>query len=479
LSADGLVVIHIDGLGFDVLQRALQRGDMPFTRGLLNNGYSVQPYRCGLPSTTPYCQAGILYGDNRNIPGFRWYDKQAGVAVGFGVDTSFKKVAHRYFQGRVGLATGGAAIAACYPGGADQTFGLAFKQRQHGIGRDNATHLIGRFLANPRHLADMLGHAGYTAFATASEFIEQRLRRQHPAVAYAATDILEELLVHDLTRYAAEQAMSYGLPVIYAGFYAYDEAAHGFGPEDSVSLRILRHVDRTLQLLFSARDKLRRGGRAYQVVVLSDHGQSKARSFESVQGKPLAQLLSEWLPRMQVGDLKGKSFGPQGDALDGHLAIAGSGGLANLYLKELAGRLSLDQVEQACPGLVAQLAAHPLVHFILVRGRDGEDLVVTGQDEKPLEAAADLLAVFDDPQILIRQLGKLNSFETAGDVMVVGRWNGVEQINFEKQMGGHGSLGGEQNHPFLLGRSELGLKVDGVTDASELQGMLRELVPSR
>jgi hypothetical protein len=45
-------------------------------------------------------------------------------------------------------------------------------------------------------------------------------------------------------------------------------------------------------------------------------------------------------------------------------------------------------------------------------------------------------------------------------------------------MGAHGSLGGEQNHPFLLAPSELGLKVDGLTDASDVHGMLRQLVPS-
>src|SRR5919201_2814004 len=414
MSTDGLAVIHVDGVGFDVLQRALERGTMPFIRGLLNDGYTVQRYRSGVPSTTPYCQAGILYGDNRDIAGFRWYDKQAGVPIRFGVGASFKQVAHRYFRGREGLATGGASIAACYPGGADRTFGIAFKDRKHGLGRDEATRLLGRFLLDPRNLTEIAWHAAYTTMATTAEYLQQRLRRQHPAVAYAATDILEEMFVHDLTRSAVQRAMNHGEPVIYAGFYAYDEAAHGFGPDDAFSVRMLRHVDQTLRTIFKEREKLAAVGQTYEVVILSDHGQTRARSLQSVEGRSLPQLLSEWLPRVKVEDLKGKSFGPRGDALDGDLR--------------------LDQ-------------------------------------------AADLLAAFDAPEVLIRQLRKLNSFETAGDLIVFGRWDGTEQINFETQVGGHGSIGGEQNHPFLLARSNLGLRVEGMTDASELYGVLRALVP--
>jgi hypothetical protein len=34
---------------------------MPFLRRLIDEeGYEALPYRCGLPSTTPFCQAGIL-----------------------------------------------------------------------------------------------------------------------------------------------------------------------------------------------------------------------------------------------------------------------------------------------------------------------------------------------------------------------------------------------------------------------------------
>ncbi len=59
----GLVVIHVDGLSHAQLGTAVARGHMPFVARLLQTeGYAALPYRCGVPSTTPFAQAGILFG---------------------------------------------------------------------------------------------------------------------------------------------------------------------------------------------------------------------------------------------------------------------------------------------------------------------------------------------------------------------------------------------------------------------------------
>ena len=127
----GLVIIHVDGHGADSLELALREGDMPFTKSLMQTeGYELHRYRCGIPSTTPFVQAGILYGDNSEIPSFRWWDREQQLLVQFGAGSTFKKVAAKYFQGCHPLAEGGAAIAACYPAGATETFGIAYQDRR-------------------------------------------------------------------------------------------------------------------------------------------------------------------------------------------------------------------------------------------------------------------------------------------------------------------------------------------------------------
>src|SRR5215469_13935315 len=101
MEGRGLVIIHVDGLSHRHLTRAVKLGYMPFTARLIEQeGYEALPYRCGVPSTTPFAQAGILYGDNSEIPSYRWWDKEAGLLVAFGSGSTFNRVADRYFAGR-------------------------------------------------------------------------------------------------------------------------------------------------------------------------------------------------------------------------------------------------------------------------------------------------------------------------------------------------------------------------------------------
>jgi predicted AlkP superfamily pyrophosphatase or phosphodiesterase len=87
----GLVVVHVDGLGADSLEQALREGKMPFIKSLMEEeGYELHRYRCGIPSTTPFVQAGILYGDNSEIPSFRWWDRKEQLLVQFGAGSTFK-----------------------------------------------------------------------------------------------------------------------------------------------------------------------------------------------------------------------------------------------------------------------------------------------------------------------------------------------------------------------------------------------------
>jgi hypothetical protein len=464
------LILHLDGVGHDTLMQAIADRVMPFAGSLLENGYRVAPYLCGLPSTTPYAQAGILYGDNDDIAGFRWYDKQSGAIVAFGIASTFKRVAHRYLgRGQGLLENGGAAIAACYDGGAERTFGLSFKERRHG-GDDSATPVVLGYLANPLNLADVGWHLLYASAATLGHYVLRRLSGQRPAFTYTVGDIAEEIFVHHLTRYAVLQAMKESRNAIYAGFYAYDETAHAFGPDDGFSEHMLRHVDHTLEVLFKA-------GADYEIVVLSDHGQTPCVAFSTVSGgRKLHEVVSELAPRYEVRDAKGKTSGPREELLDGHIVLAASGGLAHLFLTETTGPLELDDVDRLCPGLAAGLARHAGVHFVLGRSRHG-CVLIDGDGSRPLDEAGSILAAFDDASTLRQQLERLASFRTAGDLILVGKFEEGRQVDFEDQRGAHGSLGGEQCHPFLLARADLGLDTDGVTDACQLHAILRELIP--
>src|SRR5579859_4161031 len=128
---------------------------MPFTKRLLDQErYDIHTYRCGLPSTTPFAQAGILYGDNTNIPSFRWWDRERKVLVQFGAASTFKKVADKYFAGCKPLTENGACIAACYPAGAADDFGISYHERSYAEekGSRSAGRVVLPYALSPRRL---------------------------------------------------------------------------------------------------------------------------------------------------------------------------------------------------------------------------------------------------------------------------------------------------------------------------------------
>ena len=73
----GLMMLEIDGLSYWHIKQAMDDGLMPtLTQMIEEDGYELSHVDCGLPSMTSSCQAGIMFGDNHDIPAYRWYDKE-------------------------------------------------------------------------------------------------------------------------------------------------------------------------------------------------------------------------------------------------------------------------------------------------------------------------------------------------------------------------------------------------------------------
>jgi len=467
----GLVVLHIDGLGADSLEEALREGIMPFTQQLIDReGYEIHRYRCGIPSTTPFAQAGILYGDNSEIPSFRWWDRERQVLVQFGTASTFKKVADKYFAVCKPLTQEGACIAACYPAGAAEDFGIAYRERTYaGVERSrSAWRVLLPYMANPLHLVDWLGHTLVSIWRMAVEYSRARASGGRPARAYVLSDAANEIFVHHLTLYAVEKAMHKGFSPIYAGFYAFDETGHAFGPDHGQSLRVLRQVDHTIKKVAEAR----RG--RYELVVLSDHGQIETEPFYHVDGVHLGKLVAGWMPGCHVREMKGKAFGAELDHAEGVVYITYSGGLGHLYLAEHRRRVPFEELEKRHPELVRELGANDRIALVMGRER-GDHVFISGGVMYRNEAVKEVLARYDDADILYQQLSRLNSFEHSGDLVFFGAFREDRQVNFENQAGGHGAFGGEQAHPFLLTKHEWAIDTSDVRGAHQLHPILCDL----
>ncbi len=484
----GLVIIHVDGLGYRYLHKAMADGYMPFMQQLIaRENYAPLRWRCGVPSNTPFVQAGLMFGDNAEIPSFRWWDKDANRLIVFGGLSSFKYVSDQYFRGTEPLLGGGAAIATCYTAEAVETYRLSYRHHEkrtstiptrYNTRRYTARHVLAGWLGNPLHVLDMIRTGVWQFYRANRKYFEARLGGMRSAERYLFTNVLEEIFLHQVTRYATIQAMREGYPIIYTAFYSYDSMAHAFGPEAEFSSRSTRHIDRSIRRIAAARQGPLRD---YEILILSDHGQTETVPFVDVNGHTLGQFVSRYLPDYDVEEYNGKRLAASRQPAGGNIILAYSGGLAHLYLKDQPGRLDRAAIEACAPGLIEKVAHTPGIGFVMLRA-DGADLLVTRDatfhiDERAAysDGAGEFLKKFDEPEVMAGQLHKLNSFRRSGDLVIFADYDGRRQLNFENQVGGHGSIGGGQLFPFVLAKPEWGIDTGQVTDACQLYPQLRRL----
>ncbi|WP_162471542.1 phage holin family protein, partial [Ilumatobacter nonamiensis] len=116
----GFLFVQIDGLGHDVLTEAIDSGHVPFLARLLSTGTHVlHRWECDLSSQTGAMQAGILLGDNHNMPAFRWYEKETGRVMVTNRPGDAADIEARQSSGHGLLVGGGASRANVFTGDTD------------------------------------------------------------------------------------------------------------------------------------------------------------------------------------------------------------------------------------------------------------------------------------------------------------------------------------------------------------------------
>src|SRR5437763_6879904 len=109
---------------------------------------------------------------------------------------------------------------------------------------------------------------------------------------------------------------------------------------------------------------------AYEMLILSDHGQVETTPFRSSNGKAFGEVLAELLPGFHVKEAQGGEYGPPDDKAVAHAVATLSGGTAHLYFTDEARRLSHREVNGRFPRLVDSLAGLPQVAMLMLRDGD-------------------------------------------------------------------------------------------------------------
>jgi uncharacterized membrane protein YvlD (DUF360 family) len=112
----GVIFIEIDGLAKTVLLRAIRTGQAPtMSRWLEESSHQLAGWECDLSSQTSASQAGILLGNNFNIPAFRWYEKDTGRVMTSSQLSDITEIEQRQTNGNGLLLDEGLSPATCSP----------------------------------------------------------------------------------------------------------------------------------------------------------------------------------------------------------------------------------------------------------------------------------------------------------------------------------------------------------------------------
>ena len=282
----GVVFLEIDGLAHEVLRRALRDGNAPtsWRAGCARARHRLERWETDWSSQTGACQAGLLHGDNDDMPAFRWWEKDRGRAIVTNHPRDAQELERRHSDGRGLLHEDGASRANILSGDAAHsmlTMSTVLVRGRGALGRDYAA-----YFARPYAVAHtaVLALADYVRERRAAarqvrEDVQPRIPRPRMYAlvrAWATVDPARPAGVGGGRRHDA------GRPVVYSTFLAYDEVAHHSGIERHDALAVLRQVDRQLARVQSA---VPDAPRPYELVVLSDHGQSQGATFEDRYGR--------------------------------------------------------------------------------------------------------------------------------------------------------------------------------------------------
>jgi hypothetical protein len=134
----------------------MELGFTPTLSRLVNEDrFTLRRWFCGLPSATPYCQAGIFHGENGGIPAFRFYDKAARRVV-----TCNAPEGVQYIRDRIhapGALAGGSSYVNLLDGDASTVaFTVATRERMSVYRRLGGTRMALLILLHPLRVLRML-----------------------------------------------------------------------------------------------------------------------------------------------------------------------------------------------------------------------------------------------------------------------------------------------------------------------------------
>ena len=497
----GVIIVEIDGLAHEVLREAVERGEMPTVKEMIESKeYNLRMWETDLSSQTGASQAGILHGNNEGIVAFRWIEKANGnqMMQCSGI-TKVPELEERISNGDGLLVDNGASRSNLFSGDTDNVIFTFSKIMDFKKLYNKAWYSV---FSNPsnfaRIIALFLGDMVREIWSQITHSLRDVKPRIKRGIVYIPTRAATNVFMREINTSTLIGDMMIGdIDVAYSTYLGYDEIAHHSGVRDSDAWIALRQMDRQIKHLIDAN---KYSPRDYQFVIQSDHGQTNGATFTQRYGESFEDFVKSLLPEdMTVfakmtsnddhfvadytpfarKDRKIEEEKKEAQELsDSEVIVLASGNLAMIYLTQWSQRLTYEELNSYFPELIPGIINNEYVGFILVNSKEHGDLAIGKngtyyldsdkiEGENPLEGFGDNI---------VRHLKRTSSFEHTPDILVNSFYDekADEVCAFEDLVGSHGGVGGDQSRPFILYPSSWKVSDDEIIGAESIYKLLKE-----
>ena len=499
----GVIIIEIDGLAYDVLCEAIDKGYMPTVKSMLDNkSHTLRMWETDLSSQTGASQAGILHGNNEDITAFRWVEKENDNQI---MECSgaikVKTLEERISNGDGLLVDNGASRSNLFSGDTDNVIFTFSKitdlQKLYNkawfsifSNSSNFARIVLLFFAEM--ILEIISQIMYRALN-----IQPRIRRK---LSYIPTRAGTNVYMREINTGTLIGDMMIGdIDVAYSTYLGYDEIAHHSGVRGRDAWFSLKGMDKQIARLiygnkYSPRD--------YEFVIQSDHGQTNGATFKQRYGESFEDFIKSLLPQdiamyakmssneehyaetfvpfsKQIDSIKNRSREEEKKELsDSEVIVLASGNLAMIYLTQWRHRLTYEEINELFPELISEIVKNEYIGFILVRSSERGDLAIGKngtyyldtneiEGENPLEGFGDNI---------VQHLKRNSSFKYSPDILVNSFYDSEndEVCAFEELVGSHGGAGGSQSKPFILYPSGWKVPDEDIIGAESIYKILKE-----
>lgn len=498
----GVIIMEIDGLAHDVLCEAIDRGVMPTVKSMMDGKtHTLKKWETDLSSQTGASQAGILHGNNEDITAFRWVEKENDnqVMQCSGV-TKVKIIEERISDGNGLLADNGASRSNLFSGDTDNVIFTFSKITDLKKLYNGAWYSI---FSNPSEFArivvlvieDMI-HEIYSQLKHRILNIQPRISR---GIAYIPTRAGTNVFMREInTETLIGDVLVGDVDVAYSTYLGYDEIAHHSGVRDEDVWFALRGMDRQIKRLL---DGNRYSPRDYQLVIMSDHGQSNGATFKQRYGESFEDFVKSLLPldmdmyanMSSNEDHFAEVYVPFSDKLkflkkrneededkilkESEVIVLASGNLAMIYLTQWSHRLTYEEISEMFPDLIHGIVNNEYIGFILVRSSQRGDMAIGKNgiyylDSDEIEGKNPLEGFGNN---VVQHLKRNSSFKYTPDILVNSFYDAEndEVCAFEELVGSHGGVGGTQSEPFILYPSDWDVPDEEIVGAENIYRLLK------